>query len=261
MMYVSEQFNHRVWLAFSRLIEKRYNRSIRFSPAMNALDLGKEFIVSKSGDLMVPLMAQSQFLGCILVKQGGSMETESMREIQGIIEKIGSVLLDINSSAENEKVVENLLLGQKKHLISLVGGELELRRKVASRIQDILGSWSMLPWADAGMAQWNTDDMSSLSDICIFIPELSELSPLERQHLTILAKLPETMRPHLILCSSKPLSEGVRNHSVEPELASLFASSSLFIDQLPQEPLRLKEVLEMLLIGTRHLQLDGKSLV
>lgn len=261
MMYVSEQFNHRVWLAFSRLIEKRYHRSIRFSPAMNALDLGREFIVSKNGDLMVPLMAQSQFLGCILVKQGGSMETESMREIQGIIEKIGSVLLDINSSAESERVVENILLEQKKHLISLVGGDLEMRRKVALRIQDILGSWSMLPWADAGMAQWNTDDMSSLSDICIFIPELSELSPLERQQLTILAKLPDTMRPHLILCSSKPLSEGVRDLSVEPELASPFASSSLFIDQLPQEPLRLKEVLEMLLVGTRHLLLDGKSLV
>ena len=71
MMYVSEQFNHRVWLAFSRLIEKRYHRSIRFSPAMNALDLGREFIVSKNGDLMVPLMAQSQFLGCILVKSIG----------------------------------------------------------------------------------------------------------------------------------------------------------------------------------------------
>jgi hypothetical protein len=111
------------------------------------------------------------------------------------------------------------------------------------------------------MAQWNTDDMSSLSDVCIYIRDLNELSPLERQQLTVLARLPETMRPHLILCTSKPLSESLQEQTVEHDLASLFASSSLFVDQLPQEPLRLKEVLEMLLVGTKDLHLDGKSLV
>jgi len=261
MMYVNEQFNHRVWLAFSRLIEKRYLRNIRFSPAMNALDLGKEFIIAKSGDLMVPLMSKSQFLGCILVKQGGSLEESAMREIQNIIEKIGSVLLDVESTVESERKVDSLLLDKKKQLVSLVGGNLEMRQRAAAGIQDILGSWSMLPWADAGMAQWNTDDMSSLSDICIFIRDLAELSALERQQLATLARLPDSMRPHLILCSAKPLSEGVKDQSVESELASLFASSSLFVDQLPQESLRLKEVLEMLLVGTKDLQLDGRSLV
>jgi len=261
MMHVSEQFNHRVWQAFSRLIEKRYHRNIRFSPAMNALDLGREFIIGKGGDLLVPLMSKNQFLGCILVKQGGTLETSAMREIQGIIEKIGSVLLDVGTTMESDIEVESPLLDQKKHLVNLIGGSFDFRQKVASRIQDILGSWSMLPWADAGMAQWNTDDMSSLSDICIFIKELSELSPLERQQLVLLARLPETMRPHLILCTSKPLTDGVQNQTVDPELASLFTSSSLFIDQLPQEPLRMREVLEMLLMGTKHLQLDGSSLV
>lgn len=261
MIYVNEQFNHRVWLGFSRLIEKRYRCRIRFSPAMNALDLGREFIVNKSGDLVVPLMSTNQFLGCILVKQGGSLEPQIMKDVQSIIGKMGSVLLDMDSPVDEERDASPLLVEQKKHCINLIGGTLDGRQRVASNIQDILGSWSMLPWADAGMAQWNTDDMGSLSEICIFIRDLQELSPLEKQQLVLLGRLPDSMRPHLILCTTRPLTEGLQGESVDAELVSLFASTSLFIDQLPEESLRLKGVLEMLLMGSSHLQLDEKSLV
>lgn len=275
MLYVSEQFNHRVWIAFGRLIEKRYRCSIRFSPAMNALDLGREFIINKAGDLMIPLMFKGYFLGCISVRQGGSLDVQSMREIQDIVNKISSVLLDSESSIEKEREVETLLVEHKKHLISLVGGNFEERKKVATYIQDTLESWSLLSWADAGMAHWNTDEMNLLSDVCIFIRDLNELSSTEKDQLMTLARLPESMRPHLILGSDKPLTAekplieggvvlGGSNSvlSTEVGLASLFASSPMvLVDQLPQESERLKEVLEMLLIGTKHLQLDGKSLV
>lgn len=274
MLYVSEQFNHRVWIAFGRLIEKRYRRSIRFSPAMNALDLGREFIINKAGDLMIPLMFKGYFLGCISVRQGGSLEAQSMREIQDIVNKIGTVLLDSGASIEKEREIENLLVEHKKHLISLVGGSLEERKKVASYVQDTLESWSLLSWADAGMANWNTDEMNLLSDVCIFIRDLNELSSTEKDQLMTLVRLPESMRPHLILGSDKPLttekslpegavlSDSNSALSTETGLASLFASSPIvLVDQLPQESERLKEVLEMLLVGTKHLQLDGKSLV
>lgn len=244
MKSVSEQFNHRVWTAFSRLIEKRYHRNIGFSPAMSAEYLEKDFILSGNGDLVVPLFAGEHFLGAIKVKQGGSLPTQEVRSIQMMFNKVGSALLDASESLNKMESDESK--ERRKFSVNLVGGGYEARHKLATNIHEILGSWSLVPWTDAGIAHWNTDDMEDLADICIYVRDIFELSPEERRQLLTLGRLPQALRPHLIVGSYRPLVDYVNEKAIEPEIAALFSEASIFVDQMPKDYLRLQEVLEML---------------
>jgi hypothetical protein len=240
-----EPFNQRVWTAFSRLIEKRYHRNIGFSPAMSVDYLGKQEIITKSGDLVVPLFAGEHFLGAIRVKKGGSLTEVEITAIREMFQKVGAALLDASNSL-NEADAEVERKDGPKHLINIVGGGFESRHRLATDIHETLQSWSLVPWTDAGIAHWNTDDMEDLSNISLYVRDIFELSPKERQQLLALARLPESLRPHIVVGSYRPLMDYVEEQAVEGELANLFSKSSVFVDQVPKEYLRLKEVLEML---------------
>lgn len=245
MKSVREQFNHRVWTAFSRLIEKRYHRNIGFSPAMSAEYLGKDYILNNNGDLVVPLFAGDHFLGAIKVKQGGTLENQEVKTIQAMFHKVGTALLDASESLNKIESDEDTK-ERKKISINLIGGGFEARHKLASSIHETLGSWSLVPWTDAGIAHWNTDDMEDLADICIYVRDIFELTPQEQKQLLTLGRLPQAMRPHLIVGSYRPLADYVEEKSVDPEIAALFSEASIFVDQMPKDYLRLQEVLEML---------------
>ncbi len=259
MKSVREQFNHRVWTAFSRLIEKRYHRNISFTPAMSADYLGKEFILNSNGDLLVPLFAGDHFLGAIKVKQGGSLAAQDLNAIQVMFHKVGSALLDASESLN--KMESDETKDRKKFSINLVGGGFEARHKLATHIQEVLGSWSLVPWTDAGIAHWNTDDMEDLAEICIYVRDIFELSPQEGQQLLTLGRLPQALRPHLIVGSYRPLSDYLKEKSIEPEIAALFSEASVFVDQMPKDYLRLQEVLEMLFEVEDRPSKDEKALI
>lgn len=244
MKTVRDQFNHRVWSAFSRLIEKRYHRYIAFSPAMNVNDFGKEYIVTSIGDLILPLLAGEHFLGAIKVKEGGSLSVEDRESIQKMFSKVGSALLDASESLNRMESEEKQL--SSKRSFNLVGGGNEIRQKIASTIHEVIGAWSFVPWTDSGIAQWNTNDMEDLSSICIYIRDVLELSPQEQQQLLTLRKLPAALRPHLIVGSVQTLAHYAEEKMVSPEFAAIFSETSIFTEQLPKDYLRLKEVLEML---------------
>ena len=245
MKSVREQFNHRVWSAFSRLVEKRYRRHIAFSPAMNADDFGKEYIINSFGDLVLPLFAGEHFLGAIRVKQGGSLPIDDLKAIQKMFSKVGSALLDASESLNKMETQEPS--ESKKYALNLIGGGVDGRHRIASNIHEVLGSWSLVPWKDSGIAHWNTEDMEDLANICIYVRDILELSPQEQQQLLTLRKLPLEMRPHLIVGSTRALVQYGEEKLVEPELASLFSETAIFTDQMPKDYLHLKEVLEMLL--------------
>lgn len=239
-----DQFNHRVWSAFSRLIEKRYHRHIAFSPAMNANDFGKDYIVNSLGDLIFPLLAGEHFLGAIKVKQGGTLSGEDRASIQKMFSKVGLALLDASDSLNRMELEEKQEI--KKRTFNLVGGGFEVRQKIASGIHEVLGAWSLVPWTDSGIAQWTTDDMEDLSSICIYVRDILELSPKDQQQLLTLRKLPAVLRPHLIIGSSNTLAHYAEEKMIETEFAAIFSETSIFTEQLPKDYLRLKEVLEML---------------
>lgn len=247
MKSLREQFNQKVWTAFSRLIEKRYHRNIGFLPAMNADDIGKDFIFSKNGDLIVPLFAGEQFLGALKVKQGGALASEDISSIQEMFQKIGVALLDASDSLNREDIgdrSESKVI--KKYLINLTGGGAEARHNLAINIHEKLGTWSLISWSDAKIETWTTTDSERLADTCVYIHDVFELSPKERQQLMTLASLPESIRPNIILGSYRPLSEYVNEQSLDKKLALLFTETSMNVDQMPKERLRLAEVLEML---------------
>jgi hypothetical protein len=245
MKVEKEPLNLRIWTAFSRLIEKRYRRNIGFSPAMSASNLGSDFILSGNGDLIVPLFAKEHFLGAIRVKEGGTLENHEMKAIQEMFQKVGSALLDASASL-NKIEAEEGPKASKKQSVNLVGGGFESRHKLATVAHEVLGTWSMVPWTDSGISHWNTDDLDDLAELTLYIRDIFELTPYERTQLLTIIKLPPSLRPHLIVGSCRPLSDYTEELSVEPELASLFADTTLFVDQAPKEYLRLREVLEML---------------
>lgn len=257
-MHYREQFNYHVWMSLSRIIEKRYHRFIGFSPAIDSLDLTKDFILSRHGDLYIPILNKNEFFGCIHIRQGASLEIKDINSIHSMVQEVVHVLLDLNAPYSTVEKFESLY-ENKKHLINLVGGSYEETQKISCHIQDILNSWSLLPWSDAGMANWNSEEMKSLSDISIYIRDILELSPLERQQLIVLGKLPISMRPHLILCSSKPLEEHLKENEVEEELLEIFSNSVLYTEQLIQNPLHTKEVLEMLLHASTVSPINGEK--
>ncbi len=245
-MYFREQFNYHVWMSLSRIIEKRYHRYIGFSPTIDSLDLDKDYITNRNGDLYIPILNKNEFFGSIHIRQGGTLENKDIKSIYSMIQDIGHVLLDLNAPYSKVEEFESHY-DHKKQLINIIGGTPELTQKLACQIQDTLNAWSLLPWSDAGMANWNSDEMRSLSDICIYIRNILELSPIERQQLIVLGKLPSSMRPHLILCSPKPLTEYLVENVLEAEIVELFSKSTLMVEQLPQNSLHTREVLEMLL--------------
>lgn len=244
MKSVQEQFNYRVWSAFSRLVEKRYHRNIAFSPAMSAEDFGKEYILTTNGDLILPLYAGEHFLGAIRVKQGGTLSNDERQAIQKMFSKVGSALLDASDSLNRMESNE----GQetKKYTCNLIGGGHELRHKIATNLHEVLGSWSLVPWTDSGIAHWNNEDMEDLANICIYVRDILELSPQERQQLLTLRKLPSALRPHLMIGSFESLNQYVDDQLLDPEFAILFSETTIFTEQMPKDYLRLKEVLEML---------------
>ena len=245
MKSVREQFNNRVWSAFSRLIEKRYHRHISFSPAMPASFIGEESILTANGDLIFPLLAGDHFLGAIRVKQGASLASEERHSMQSIFNKVGSALLDASDSLnrmETDSPPE-----ARKYSFNLIGGGIESRRKLALNIHDVLGGWSFVSWNDSGITDWSQADMENLATVTVFIPDVLELSPEERQKLISLRKLPISLQPNLIVGSSEALSQYATSQTLEQEFASLFSETSIFTEQLPKDYLRLKEVLEMLM--------------
>lgn len=234
-------------MSLSRIIEKRYHRYIGFSPTLDSQDLEKEYIVNKNGDLIIPIISNNLFYGSVTVRQGGALDHQEIKVIYSMIQNIGPDLLDVNASYSKVEEIEALYDDNKKLIFNLVGKDLELAQKVASHIQSAIGSWSLLPWADAGMANWNSEEMRSLSDICIYVKDLLELSPVERQQLVKLARLPNSMRPHLIIRSSIPLQDCLQAKQIEEDIVEIFSKSTFFLDQLPQDTLQLAETLEMLL--------------
>lgn len=239
-----EQFNRRVWTAFSRLIEKRYHRNIGFLPAVSAEYLTKEISVSANGDLIVPLFVGEFFWGAIRVKQGGTLSPTEVESLQKMFDKIGYALLDASESLNEQENSE--IKDHPKHSVSMIGGGFEARHQLAVQIHETLKSWSLVSWKDAGLAYWNTDDFEDLSKVSIYVRDILELAPKERQQLLTLSRLPHSMRPHLIVGSYRPLAEYVQENILEQDLADAFAKINIFVDQMPKDYLRLAEVLEML---------------
>lgn len=212
---------------------------------MSADDFGKDIVINKYGDLIVPLFAGEHFLGALRVKKGSSLGEEEQLSIQNMFTKVGSALLDASLSLNRQESQDTI--ESRKHIINLIGGTDGQRHQLAIRVQELLGAWSFVSWTDSGIAQWNTEDMDDLANITIYIRDILELSPKERQQLSTLQKLPSSLRPHLIIGSDRAISQYLQDSTLEPEFQASLAMTSIFTEQLPKDYLRLREVLEMLM--------------
>lgn len=241
-----DPFDHQIWVAFGRLIEKRFQCHIGFSSALDVDHMGRELIVTSSGDVLIPLIIENQFFGTLRVKEGADLAPEDIESIREIFQKMGESFVegsrDLRSHEEPFEV-----LPVRKQLINLVGGDLDSRLKLTTEIHETLKSLSLVSWGDAGMDSWNGDDLQNLENICIYIKDIFDLSPKEQQQLKALTKTPHSQRPQLLVASGRPLRDYIEDGMVDAELAQIFSETVLFVEQMPKEYLLLKEVLEMLL--------------
>ncbi len=215
----------------------------------------KDLIITTKGDLIIPIFSEAHFLGAIQIKQGGTLDEQSIISIREMLEQIGSILLEpVESSFDLEREFK---VEKNKYIINLIGEGNELRQKIAVELYQTWGSWSLLPWSESGISHWTIEELEDLSGICIYVSDISELPLEEIQQLFTLTQMPKSMRPHLIVGSQMPLSELTKNIPLLPDWIEAISKRTIFIDQMPKEHLRLRQVLEMLFEEKSNSKMHG----
>lgn len=249
MQNAPDYFNQRLWIALGRLIEHRYQRNIRFLPAVMAEAVNEEFTLTKNGDVVIPLRSGVEYLGALRIKQGGSLHEEQVQEIRQMLHKIEVILLEVRESRTflKEEGSAKGRISEKKQKIQLIGGSLEERKKLAMDLHTQLRTTSFISWGDLRPQESVVSEWHDLQDTIIYVPEVNDLSPLELQNLWELVSMPEESGPHMIIGTLRVGGGESSLGSIFDKIQREFQNSLIFVDQMPKEYLLLKEVLAMLL--------------
>lgn len=120
--------------------------------------------------------------------------------------------------------------------------------RVAHHVHDIRQNMAMLNWCDIQSAIGSVEDLRSLRDTTVFIPDLLLLTP---EHQNIITQyLSEDLaydQSFLLIGAVPSYEELVQQERLSKELLGLIRLYRVNVNNLPTEFTRLRETLEMLL--------------
>ncbi|MGZ3726928.1 MAG: hypothetical protein ACXWQQ_14080, partial [Pseudobdellovibrio sp.] len=193
-----------VWIKAADLIKEKYGKSLSYRSikliATEATSAQKELFYSNGDDLIIPLKAKNVNLGDVIVDRGSLLDTQQKSEVADLVKflvepKLYNIQLKKSEArlngttrpsltlvaSENASLVElfNEEVPRRKTLsqIILLKSHTELtRNRVALKMHEMTERNLFVHLDDIISSLSSKDDLSTLSDITIYIADIQALS-------------------------------------------------------------------------------------
>ncbi len=261
-----------VWIKASDLIKEKYGKSLSYrSIKLLEADMSaaqKELFYSNGDDLVIPLKAKSVNLGDVIVDRGSLLDFQQKSEIADLIKflvepKLYNIQLKKSEARLNGTTRPSLsLVAQEASLVELFKEEeprrqtlsqiillkshTELtRNRVALKIHEMTERNLFVHLDDIIASLSSKEDISTLSDITIYISDIESLSATTLRLLKDYLESNTSDGP-LFLVGSNLTMEAIETQDWPESLKKDLAGFYFDIDRVPLSQQTSEDILELL---------------